>query len=148
MQSETPPLTPLQTLLQRSLECSRIIEMIDEVLLALSQKRTTLEEKTIAEYFHRIVGTLCTVLSLLHSCLLETGRGQPAIAPEHIQRLQIVNENVRNRIEELLKIVNYNMNHLEQYFEYDYCAKLIEEPGFLQEYQEVIALLHASTAAK
>lgn len=146
MQPETPPPTPLQTLLQSSLDCSRIIEMIDEVLLLLSQKRTTLEEKTIAEYFHKLVRALCTVLSLLHGCLLETGRGQPTVAPEHVQRLQIVNEKVRIRIEELLKIVNYNMNHLEQYFEYDYCAKLIEEPGFIQDYEEVISLLQASTA--
>ncbi len=137
-------MTPLQTLLQSSLECSRIIELIDEVLLLLSQKRTTLEEKTIAEFFHKLVKSQCTVLSVLHSCLLETGRGQPRIGPEQLARLQNVNEKVRTRIEELLKIVNYNMNHLEQYFEYDYCAKLIEEPGFLQDYDEVISELQST----
>lgn len=146
MQPETPSLTPLQTLLQSSLESSRIIELIDEVLLLLSRKRTTLEEKTIAEYFHKLVKSLCTVLSLIHGCLLETGRGQPSIGESQLQRLQNVNEKVRTRIEELLKIVNYNMNHLEQYFEYDFCAKLIEEPGFLEEYEEVIGDLEKSVA--
>ena len=138
MQPETPPLTPMQTVLQSSLESSRIIELIDEVLLSLSQKRTTLEEKTIAEYFHKIVKVQCLLLSSLHSSLLETGRGQPSLGDAWLVRLQNVNEKCRTRIEELLKIVKYNLNHLEQYFEYDYCAKLIEQPGFLEEYEELL----------
>lgn len=139
MQSETTPATPLQTILQSSLECSRIVEMIDEVLLLLSQKRRTLEEKAIAEYFHRIVVALSTILFMLHGWLIETDASEQNFPAEVFKRLQNVNENLRNRIEDLLKIVKYNLNHLEQYFEYDYCAKLIAEPGLIEELEAVLA---------
>ena len=54
MQSETPPLTPLQTLLQRSLECSRIIEMIESICLGLIEDDKTINEEITSMKVHKV----------------------------------------------------------------------------------------------
>lgn len=133
MQTEPSTQTLLQSMLQSSLECARIVELIDEVLLLLSQKRRTLEEKAIAEYFHKVVLIQCQLIVVLHKNPAEpkTVLDEKSIAI--LGNLQIVNEKLRICIEDLLKITRYNLNHLEQYYEYDYCAKLISSPGYLEE---------------
>lgn len=116
--------TPAQLVLTNSLESANIIVLIDESLLLLSQKRVTLEEKAIAAYFHKLVQSYAGIITELHVSMSSTQKTENTTI-EVLARLRTVNENVRSCVQELLKILNYDLNYLEQYFEYDYCAKLI-----------------------
>lgn len=130
MQSDELALKLIQVVLQQSDESAKLISLIDECLLLLSEKRRTLEEKAIAEYFHQLASCYAGVLVLLHSCMsTQDSLEQPVL--DLVNILRTVNEKVRNCVEELLKILKYNLNFLEQYFEYDYCARLRNNPELL-----------------
>lgn len=136
-----------QLLLQQSQNCSQNIMLICQSLLLLSQKRRTLEEKAIAAYFHELASENATIIKLLHAGISNTGSSAETTA-EVLCRLQTVNEILRTSIEELLKILNYNFNFLEQYFEYDYCTRMLEKKD-LAELQQIKAALSScfSTAS-
>lgn len=144
MQSEE--INPTEKALSTSREASLLIALIDETLILLSQKRRTLEEKAIAGYFHRLSSRYALLISSLHE-FLASGDSVPCSAAEVFSKLQEVNENVRLRVEELLKTVKYNLNFLEQYFEYDYCAKLLYEDNFLADLESFHCRLEESIKA-
>lgn len=137
MTAENNVSSPEQLLLQETENCSKNIMLISRSLLLLSQKRRTLEEKAIAAYFHEIVSQSAKIIDLLHSEISNSALlGQTTV--ELLDRLQNVNENLHNRIEELLKILNYDLNFLEQYFEYDFCSSMLEKKE-LHELQQIEA---------
>lgn len=135
MTAQNDDVSPDQLILQQSENCSKNIMLICQSLLLLSQKRRTLEEKAIASYFHELVRENAKIIELLHSHLSSNSSSAQKTL-ELLHRLQTVNENLRTRIEELLKILNYDFNFLEQYFEYDYCARLLERKE-LEELQQI-----------
>ena len=124
-----------EKILTESMNCSKNVTLICQSLLLLSQKRRTLEEKAIIAYFNELAIVNAKIIELLHSCI-SNSRSLGQSTDEILGKLQTVNENVCSRIEELLKILNYNFNFLEQYFEYDYCAKLLEKKE-LQELEKI-----------
>lgn len=119
-----------------SKECSEIISIIDESLILLAQKRRTLEEKAIITHFHVFVQLYGSIITLLHEYISGL-RYETERLKTQLNRLRTVNENLRKSVEELLKILKYNFNFLEQYFEYDYCAKLLNESEFKEDLQAV-----------
>ena len=142
MTAENNGTVPEQLILQQSENCSKNIMLICQSLLLLSQKRSTLEEKAIAAYFHEIVRESARLIDLLHS-EISNSKSIGETTVELLDRLRTVNENLRSLIEELLKILNYDFNFLEQYFEYDYCNHLLERKE-LDELQQIKAGLASS----
>lgn len=128
--------TALELTLDASLECAQLVAVIDEVLFALSQKRSTLEEKSISSYLHKLTVEYGHSLAFLHAkpqdMSLEAGAWLSAL-----KSLRSINEKVSNSVHELLKIIRFNLNFLEQYFEYDYAFNLTQNSGFLEELQRV-----------
>jgi hypothetical protein len=120
---------PLLQLVKLDLEC---LNLITETLLILNAKRETLEEKLISSIFLKLANGLSETIELLNSCCLEKQ------FPQHETVVEASNlfEEIRLSVSELLKICRYDLNFLEQYFEYDYCAKLHSEQRFVERVEE------------
>ncbi len=104
--------------------------LIDESVILLSQKRSTLEERAIAKYFHKLCCAYSCIIKSIHLHMSNEREFEEPSKPL-IERLRTVNENVASCVNDLLKIQKYNANFLEQYFEYDYCSKLLDNQELL-----------------
>jgi hypothetical protein len=136
---------------------------IDEVVGRLSEKRVTLEEKMIRSYFHQIAANLLGVCALLHRslALATTPRGVESVEGADIgQEVNIsrqVNiadsatisaacqpfndflDRLESNVDELLKALRYNLNYVEQYFEFNYYGKLTNEDKFLEDAELILS---------
>lgn len=120
-------------------ESAEIISMIEESLILLSGKRRTLEEKAIIARFHFWAQTYACIIQNLHSRMsAHELLGDEIVASMH--KLRTVNEKVRKSLQELLKILKYDFNFLEQYFEYDYCARLLADTESVDELERLVGL--------
>lgn len=134
---EKSDLTPLELKLLSCRDGSQVLLHIDECLLLLSQKRRTLEEKIIIRFFCKLAASYAAILRSLHE---NEPQSDPDLVTEPIaalERLQTVNENLDTLVQDLLKIIKYNLNFLEQYFEYDFSNKLLNNEQILQELAEI-----------
>ncbi|MBX9690585.1 MAG: hypothetical protein K2X27_27970 [Candidatus Obscuribacterales bacterium] len=131
--------TPQESALKESRALSAIIASIDESILLLCQKRRTLEEKAIIAYFHSLAVSAANIISCLHKKLSNSNETLEEWT-SLLERLRTVNENIASCLEELLKILKYNFNFLEQYFEYDYLSRLLNNDSeLLRELEELEA---------
>lgn len=132
--------TTQELILVVSRESAEIISCLDESLFALSQKRSTLEEKAISRYFHQLVTSYGSIIVLLHKRLLsDVSEDKDWLVT--LESLQKINETIKSSVEDLLKIIRYNLNFLEQYFEYDYASKLTRDSGYLNSLESIIEKL-------
>lgn len=113
---------------------NKLIDKISEVIQLLADKRVTLEEKIICHHFHLLASEYATLCAKAHNFLAQGKQLRPdGCLPE----LKMFNSEVDSTLEELLKIVRYNLNFLEQYFEYDYANRLQEKHRFAQRLKEI-----------
>lgn len=140
LELELPPIQQAMLFSQRA--CTNIL-LMDEAILLLAQKRRTLEEKAIANHFHSLIEAYSRVIALLHMYMSKNSDLDERMLVT-IHKLRTVNEKVRNRVEELLKIIKYDLNFLEQYFEYEYCGKLLDEDTFLRDVNEALTELEGT----
>jgi hypothetical protein len=116
---------------------ARLVSQIDETLSLLATKRTTLEEKMINQELHGLIAQYGRIMSAVHERLAT--RTQP---PEEVlEQLRSLNFNVHQEVQRLLKALRYNLNYVEQYFEFDFCARLTNEHRFAAEAQRIADLL-------
>ena len=118
---------------------ARIIGDIDDALSVLAAKRTTLEEKIISQELHNLCAHYCTLLASVHLQL--AGGQEPAL--EALEGWRTLNFHVHETIAFLLKALRYNLNFVEQYFEFNFCARLTNEWKFAQEAQRLSELVKA-----
>ena len=123
----------------------RLALKIDEVVGRLGEKRVTLEEKMIRSYFHQVGANLLELSAWLNRALAAatTPLGEPAVASDpaaagdgckaakllstaEIQAESMALDQLLDRLEpsidELLKVLRYDLNFVEQYFEFNYLA--------------------------
>ena len=118
-----------------SLKCGDLVTSLSRSLFILRQKRTTLEEKAIARYFHQSAQLLGLIVSKLHLALGEDADAN--LRHSTLDLLRSTVQDLQTRVDELLKILHYNVNFLEQYFEYDFYNKLTNESHTLENLQRV-----------
>lgn len=122
-----------------SLTCTEdlkeIIQLIDDVVAGLAEKRVTLEEKMIVNYLKE----LSSKTRLASEALAGTGskRHSCDVLPE----LQELAFETKASLRDLLKIINYNLNFLEQYFEHEYYESLVYEKRYVERMDAVVAAL-------
>lgn len=141
---DLPPwkeLAPAGQCLYLSKQVAHIIGTIDDTLLLLTEKRTTLEEKMIAKYFHELAEHYGRLAACIHHHCLKTSE---ETLPSGNLREDTYNLNcrVKSTVDELLKIVRYNFNFLEQYFEHDYFESLVEEHKFIEALEALLKRYH------
>jgi hypothetical protein len=147
MHSEEILQTPAQLALLESRASAKAVALIDEPILILSQKRKTVEEKVIVRYFHRLACVYGGIISLLHTYMSGDESGSQTQV-DLLHRLRTVNENVASWVEELLKVLKYDLNYLEQYFEHDYCARLLSNQELLGALEQIRSELQGQTSEK
>jgi hypothetical protein len=105
-----------------------LIDKVSESLLLLAGKRATLEEKIIARQLKSIASALASLLKEIFIALADA----KAVAFEDaLGALRETNLKLDEALSEFLKIARYDPNFLEQYFEHDFCRRLLEDDRFL-----------------
>lgn len=129
-------------LLKSAAECARLIELMDEALLALGGKRRTLEERAISDYFAGLVIAYAEIIAFLH---MKLDQAEPLA--QALTELGALNAEFSNDVNELLKAIRHNYNYLEQYFEYDYYSRLSCECAYAVRLDALKKKLHDSSSA-
>jgi hypothetical protein len=120
---------------------ARNMSDIDQALSLLAAKRTTLEEKIIRKELHILVSNYCAILSHVHKALALENQ----LPPPALESLRLLNFRVHNAVADLLKALRYNLNYVEQYFEFDFCNRLLNEYRFNEDAQETINLVSGNS---
>jgi hypothetical protein len=120
---------------------THVIVDITHCLALLASKRVTLEEKMISQELHALVSNYGEILALVHAQL---ATGAKPDWPT-LERLRTMNFHVKEEIGVFLKALRYNFNYVEQYFEFNFCARLREECGFSTESAEILTKLKAAS---
>lgn len=126
-----PPLNKLATLQVE----------INSALAGLSEKRVTLEEKMIRMHLHQLSSLMGHVTQKAHEMLPSQYDSLPAKTVDGLNQLTLEIENV---VADLNKIIRYNLNFLEQYYEYDYYSRLQNEHMFVSRMQNIVNELQAA----
>lgn len=115
-----------------------LLDKIAEALLVLGAKRATLEEKSISAYLRAmaarcgpIIGQLCAPGSA----------GDRLLSHDILMELSNVTRDATQALDDLLRAARYDANYLEQYFEYDFNARLTHEYRFLDQLERISSLL-------
>lgn len=124
-----------EQLLEISLSCGELITAISRSVFVLKQKRTTLEEKAIMRYLHQCTNLIGLIIAKLHFAF--ANNKENTLNQINVELLRSTTVDLRTRVDELLKILHYNFNFLEQYFEYDYVNKLTNESLAVENLQAV-----------
>lgn len=108
---------------------NRLVDKISDAIFLLANKRVTLEEKIICHHFHLLASGYAQLTAKAHNVLAQGKQLRPdGCLPE----LKIFNAEVEAQLDELLKIIKYDLNFLEQYFEHDYANRLQEKHKFVE----------------
>lgn len=111
---------------------------INIALRGLSEKRVTLEEKLIRAHLHQLSAQSARVTQEAHQLLTSH---YDALSQNTLDELIALTAEVKNVVADLIKIIRYNLNFLEQYFEYDYYSRLQNEHKFVERMQKIVEQL-------
>lgn len=130
---------------------------INEVISRLTEKRVTLEEKMIRTYFHRVAANLAEISGCVHG-ILAAAYGDEGSRLEEKTRLVVEKAGsilplttelsdklveLEKVVDDLLKVLRYDLNFLEQYYEYGLYTRLTNEQDFRQMTEELLVKLKA-----
>jgi hypothetical protein len=118
-------------------ECRQILSVIEKIgqtIIFLNSKRSTLEEKMIKSYLSEVAANLSAIVSELYQTI---GKGDSVFPEALLLSLRELVSEAADGLDELIKICNYNPNHLEQYFEHDYLARIKEKQQLLDRVQVI-----------
>lgn len=127
-------------------ECSSSLSnnlfVIAQITGKLASKRTTLEERMIRNTLHQLGSTIgMSVTSFHQKWLDDPGLKAQVLSIENLNALLQLSIEINKVLSEFLKMANYNLNFLEQYYEYDFNAKLLYEYRFNERLQEQLKLI-------
>jgi len=103
-------------------QCAKILDQLAEAMQILLEKRVTLEEKMIRSYFLELANAYASIAATIVSTMEQ--KDASLIEAVFIAQLTKLNEAVIETVEEFLKAARYDLNYLEQYFEFDFYGKL------------------------
>lgn len=118
-----------------------IVNIAIDCILLLSSKRTTLEDKAIAKYLHLAIIECTNILKSIHFCLANNLH----VDKELLEELSNANSKIKETLDEFLKMLKYDFNFFEQYFEFDFLIHLNNENNFLEKLQNISSLLTKSS---
>ncbi len=120
-------------------EANQATELITVTLLSLKDKRVTLEEKMIKSHLHELAELLSSISVQMHKRFRVESYD---IDKDTISNLRVLTGEILANVASLKKITDYNLNFLEQYFEHDYYATLVQEYRFKERLLETISSLN------
>ncbi len=120
----------MQLAMAQSNELAAIISKIGKTTILLSEKRVTLEEKMLRRYLHELAVIAAQLIADLHASIASGAKSETVLFSE----IGVVSGEANTALDELLKVVSYNLNFLEQYFEHDFYDKLVNEYKFVDRF--------------
>jgi hypothetical protein len=159
MTEQNPDTAPVSEVLSCVKELLVVVELIGDALANIAEKRVTLEEKMIRTALHELAADISTSVASIHKVLRPTtGRKSHdpvsvtvalPTAPDSdlpraaLDELSALTSEMHTCFKELLKIITYNWNFLEQYYEHDFYGRLTNENRFQSRLHDVMErLLH------
>jgi hypothetical protein len=122
-------------------EVRRIAALLDKIaesLLILGAKRATLEEKSISAYLRQMAARYGRIIGQLSSPGPDSNT---LLSHDTLMELSNVTGRAAQALDDLLRAARYDANYLEQYFEYDFNARLTNEHRFLDQLERLSSLL-------
>jgi hypothetical protein len=107
---------------------------IMQVMNILAAKRVTLEEKMITAHLKDLAETYDDIGK--RSDLLQKTFEQDPFE-NILENFHTLNVEISSTIESFLKMANFNLNFLEQYYEHDFYDKLLNEFRFLDRARKI-----------
>lgn len=123
---------------------SKNLLVIAQINNNLANKRTTLEERMIRNSLHQLGSTIgMSVTSFHHNWLDDPSLKaiSKSLSVEVLNSLIQISQEIDSVLSEFLKMANYNSNFLEQYYEFDFNAKLMYEHKFNERLLEQLKLI-------
>ncbi|MBP7862199.1 hypothetical protein KA183_10980 [bacterium] len=123
---------------------SKNLLVIAQIASILANKRTTLEERMIRNSLHQIGSTIAMSVTSFHRNWLEDPSLKAiskSASVEVLNSLKQISQEIDSVLSEFLKMANYNSNFLEQYYEFDFNAKLMYEHKFNERLLEQLKLI-------
>lgn len=123
---------------------SKNLLVIAQIASNLANKRTTLEERMIRNSLHQIGSTIGMSVTSFHRTWLDDPSLKAISKPssvEALNSLKQISQEIDSALSEFLKMANYNSNFLEQYYEFDFNAKLMYEHKFNERLLEQLKLI-------
>lgn len=147
----------IKTILTCVDHCFALGTKINEVVSRMTEKRVTLEEKMIRTYFHRTAANLAAIAARSHELLAQAYSDSETrleektrLIVEQAGKIKTVTDELEGKlstlegvVDELLKVLRYDLNFLEQYYEYGLYTRLTNEQDFTQITEELLAKLRA-----
>jgi hypothetical protein len=158
MTEQNPDTVPTSEVLACVKELLAVVDLIGDAISNIANKRITLEEKMIRNALHDLAAETSTSVAAIHKVLKPTGSkshepvtvtvslptspdsGLPRAA---LDELFALTSEMHACFKELVKIINYDLNFLEQYYEHGFYGRLINENRFQTRLQEVMKQLLA-----
>lgn len=110
-------------------ELNDAVLLITSTLLSIKDKRVTLEEKMIKNHLHELAKNISYTVGDIHTYFKEKDY---EIDEKSLEALSGLALDIQSTVGELEKIVGYNWNFLEQYYEHGYYGRLVNEHKFLE----------------
>jgi hypothetical protein len=114
-------------------QLAAIVAKVGETIILLSEKRVTLEEKMLRAYLHDLAMICADLMRRLHAYTKDGAKSEI----QSFDELRSLCGEIAIQEDELLRIVRYNLNFLEQYFEHDFYDKLVNEHRFIERLREI-----------
>lgn len=137
-------------------ELLAVVDLIGEAISNIANKRITLEEKMIRNALHELAAEISTSVAAIHKVLKPTGSTShepvtvtvslPTAPDSDLPRAALdelfeLTAEMHACFKELVKIITYDLNFLEQYYEHGFYGRLVNENRFQARLQEVIQRL-------
>lgn len=141
-------------------ELLSVVDLIGDAIANIAEKRITLEEKMIRNALHELAADISTSIAAIHKVLKPTGSKShepvtitvslPTAPDSELSRaaldeLSALTTEMHTCFKELVKIITYDLNFLEQYYEHGFYGRLINENRFQSRLQEVMERLLAKS---
>ena len=97
----------------------------------------------ISHYLHAMAAGYGAIVEKSQRALAQAS---PELSAHWLGKLQELDLKVLDCLDELLKIIRYDLNFLEQYYEHDFHKRLTQDHRFLDEIEQIADHLTAVTA--
>lgn len=131
--------------LEEAKQIGAVLYKVADVLLLLASKRTTLEEKILASYLNKLAAGFGEVASRIHQALASPKSPGDS---QTLASLCELDKQVCEELDQLLKIIHYDLNFLEQYFEHDFVSRLNEKHRFAERLSAIANQMQEVTSKK
>ena len=118
----------------RRLSASAVL--IETALIALANKRETLEERMIKNNLHQVLAALGESLQIFHT----KAQDKSFDIDDHLRTdLSSLVSEIEHVFAEFNKMIDYDLNFLEQYYEHEFYARLANEHRFTERLKALTA---------